>query len=425
MTVVTINGTAWAVGVTWICPSHGHDPRRFPVPPPRGAAAWVESAGQGGFVTATGAGDAGAVSLGAALRTRLPRPESWVALALTDDGRTALLSHLVPPFLFSPVAVCASGDEARRLLPFCAAAGTTIHAAPPLAEDAMTALDLDSLPRTEEMRLAVPAAPWFRTMAAKVLSATFAVILVLLPAAPAEAQELLPLPPVESVVTVIEDTAPPAAAAEQALQEPVAPDLDEATAALVTMLTATDTGEGPPMAGCAIDLLRTRLAAAVAPDDILAATALEDELLRLCLARQKLVGEVLAADLQLAALGMIESETEASSLVVDAPPQVIPEPPPLPTLDQLTLPQVLQEPAGEVEEAVEADPAPPYVWSTMLGTAGNMRAAVTDGSHVWWVREGDILPGGWQVIRIATQPPGVSLRHSETGDWALAHGGGG
>ena len=242
---------------------------------------------------------------------------------------------------------------------------------------------------------------------------------------PADAQELLPLPPdrpVETESTVIDGTAPLAVAEEPTAQQPFAPDLDEATAAIVAMLTAPDADEGPPMADCAIDLLRTRLATAVAPDDILAATALEDELLRLCLARQKLVGEVLDAELQLALLARGETETEASSLALDASPAIVPEPPAAPALDQLTLPVVLSEPEPDPEEE---DPAPPWVWSTMLGTPGNMRAAVTDGADLWWVREGDILPGDWQVIRIATRPPGVSLRHAETGDWALAHGSGG
>ncbi len=252
-----------------------------------------------------------------------------------------------------------------------------------------------------------------------------AVLVLALLAAPLAAEEQLPLPlppdePAEAEVTVIGAAQPEE---EPVTQEPAAPDLDEATAAIVTMLTAPDAGEGPPMADCAIDFLRTRLAAAVAPDDILAAAALEDELLRLCLERQQLVGALLEAELQMAVLARGEAGTDTAPLAADTSPVIAPEPPPLQALEQLTLPTILQESEPEAVEE-EEDPAPPYAWSTMLGTAGNMRAAVTDGARVWWVREGDHLPGGWQVIRIAAQPPGVSLRHAETGDWALAHGNG-
>ena len=191
------------------------------------------------------------------------------------------------------------------------------------------------------------------------------------------------------------------------------PDLDAATAALVTMLTGTREA-APAMADCAIELLRTRLAGAVAGDDVLTAVALEDELLRLCQRRQQLVADVLHTELLLASLVADGAET-GSSLPVEAPPPP-PAAPPAALLDQLA--EAAAEPA---EPEPRVDPAPPYTWFNILGMAGNLRAAVTDGGHVWWVREGDWLPGGWRVIRIASTPPGVSLHHGETGDWALAH----
>ena len=431
MTIVTISGEPWVVGVTWRRPVAWRA-LRFAFPP-LDTHAFVDAGGQPGFVTDRGdAAFAGVASLGAALRG-LPGRPPWIAAVACDDGRVVLVGHDPAMPHLAPETVLETPHDLPALARFLDNTPVTLHATPSLGLEGARDIDLASLPVTGGMRLRQRrphAIPWPAVgcfAAGAMFMFGVLILAALLFVRQADAQEPLPLPlppaePLETTVTVIDEAAPPAPPAEPDRQEAAEPDLDEATAALVTMLAATDTGEGPPMAECAIDLLRTRLAAAVAPDDILAATALEDELLRLCLARQKLVGEVLATELQLAAMVRGESGTEASSLVIDAPPQVIPEPPPLPTLDQLTLPQVLQEPAGEVEEAVEADPAPPYVWSTMLGTAGNMRAAVTDGSHVWWVREGDILPGGWQVVRIATQPPGVSLRHAETGDWALAHG---
>lgn len=65
-------------------------------------------------------------------------------------------------------------------------------------------------------------------------------------------------------------------------------------------------------------------------------------------------------------------------------------------------------------------PSPPDLsWTTILGSAGNLRAVVSDGASVWWVREGDELAGDWRVTRIAARPPGVTLSHDEAGHHAL------
>ncbi len=110
--------------------------------------------------------------------------------------------------------------------------------------------------------------------------------------------------------------------------------------------------------------------------------------------------------------------TDTSSPAADTPPLVGPAPPDAAARDQPVLSAVVRSLKAGL------GPASPYAWSTMLGTAGSMRAAVTDGARVWWVREGDHLPGDWQVIRIAVRPPGVTLRHGITGEVALPHGGG-
>ena len=235
------------------------------------------------------------------------------------------------------------------------------------------------------------------------------------------AQELLPLPEPTGggAPLLVVETAQPAVEAAVVPApdvESVDPDLDAATAALVTMLTGTP-GEGPTMADCAIELLRTRLASAVDGEDVLTAVALENELLHLCQRRQQLVADVLHTELLLASLVAGEPET-GSPLPVEAPPPT-PAAPAATLLDQLAEPAL---PPAEPEPEPWVDPAPPYTWFNILGMAGNLRAAVTDGTQVWWVREGDSLPGGWRAIRIASTPPGVSLRHGETGDWALAHG---
>ena len=53
--------------------------------------------------------------------------------------------------------------------------------------------------------------------------------------------------------------------------------------------------------------------------------------------------------------------------------------------------------------------APYYAWFSIIGTAGALRAGVTDGTGVWFVREGDALPGGATVAAIAGRPPGVRM----------------
>ena len=68
---------------------------------------------------------------------------------------------------------------------------------------------------------------------------------------------------------------------------------------------------------------------------------------------------------------------------------------------------------------VFAPMSPDLSWVTVLGSAGNLRAAVSDGTSVRWVREGDVLAGGWRVTRIAARPAGVTLSHDEAGHHAL------
>ena len=242
-------------------------------------------------------------------------------------------------------------------------------------------------------------------------------------AAAASAQEL-PWP-TGGTADVIEPD-PPAAAAPAATAEPDPPpspeeSLDEAAEVLVRMLTA-DAPEGPPMAECAVDLLRTRLATAVEGDDVLTAIALENELLSLCNRRQQLVLEVLSTELLLASMIAGEAMHEAAAQAAAAAPVALQATPAAPTLDQIAAEAVTTTPEPEAEPAAPEPPqpaSPGLAWVTVLGSAGNLRAAVSDGASVWWVREGDVLAGDWRVTRIAARPPGVTLSHAEAGHHAL------
>lgn len=70
--------------------------------------------------------------------------------------------------------------------------------------------------------------------------------------------------------------------------------------------------------------------------------------------------------------------------------------------------------AAEVFEAPETPPdipEPPqdYGWFSILGTSGDLRAGITDGTDTWWVREGATLPGEVAVVAIHSRPPGVRV----------------
>ncbi len=247
---------------------------------------------------------------------------------------------------------------------------------------------------------------------------------VLFAAVLASAQELLPWPTAGTVDVIAPDAPAPAATAAPQPEPPPTPEetLDEAAEALVQLLTA-ETPEGPPMAECAVDLLRTRLATAVEGDDVLTAIALENELLALCNRRQQLVLEVLSTELLLASLVAGEAAHGTAVQAAVVLPEAVQEAPPAPTLDQITAEVPPPPPEPEPEPEIAAPPpqpaSPDLAWVTVLGSAGNLRAAVSDGTSVWWVREGDVLAGDWRVTRIAARPPGVTLSHDEAGHHAL------
>ena len=69
--------------------------------------------------------------------------------------------------------------------------------------------------------------------------------------------------------------------------------------------------------------------------------------------------------------------------------------------------------AGVSPAAVPAqfeEEPPEYGWFAVMGSGGDLRAAVTDGDSVWRVRAGDELPGGVRVVAVEARPPGVVVR---------------
>ena len=103
-------------------------------------------------------------------------------------------------------------------------------------------------------------------------------------------------------------------------------------------------------------------------------------------------------------------------------------------MPQTLVPQTLDPPAGDtragevqgnalVRAPARVSPAqvsPRYAWFSIIGTAGALRAGVTDGTGVWFVREGDPLPGGARIAAIAGRPPGVRVTGAgESGEATL------
>ena len=79
-----------------------------------------------------------------------------------------------------------------------------------------------------------------------------------------------------------------------------------------------------------------------------------------------------------------------------------------------TVPAKLPATSTTARKPAKAVPAAPhYGWFSIVGMAGDLRAGVTDGHRVWFVREGDPLPGDVRIGRIAARPPGVQIEGGE------------
>ncbi len=167
------------------------------------------------------------------------------------------------------------------------------------------------------------------------------------------------------------------------------------------------------MHGCPRALLASLLAEATETADAVSALAIEREALALCRERQEIVNGIVALEDELQAL-LAEAQgvtgapgagamgsADAPIVKVSAPVRVIEVPTPMPL-------------SAETAEAATAAPAPApelpsYSWFSIVGTAGDLRAGIGDGERIWFVREGDSLPGGVTVTRIAVRPPGVHV----------------
>ena len=167
--------------------------------------------------------------------------------------------------------------------------------------------------------------------------------------------------------------------------------------------------------GCPRALLRRLLAGAAGEADALSALGIEREILTLCRERQEILVGLFEAEAALRELRTAPSATERVGVAPSSPPRQIAPAPAAPGA-----PSPLRTARAAADTADEADtdggdtgaepPQPPrYAWFSIVGSAGALRAGVTDGSGIWFVRVGDALPGGARIVAIAGRPPGVRI----------------
>ena len=169
--------------------------------------------------------------------------------------------------------------------------------------------------------------------------------------------------------------------------------------------------------GCPRALLASLLAEVTETADAVSALAIERETLALCRERQEIVNGIVALEDELQALlaeAQGETGTPGAGAMVSADAPIVKVSAPIRVIE-MTVPA--PAPAETAETATTAPaPAPyspAYSWFSIVGTAGDLRAGVSDsargGASIWFVREGDSLPGGVTVTRIAVRPPGVNV----------------
>ena len=162
--------------------------------------------------------------------------------------------------------------------------------------------------------------------------------------------------------------------------------------------------------GCPRALLRRLLADAAGEADALSALGIEREILTLCRERQEILVGLFEAEGALHELsappsGPPPAAAEKAAVAPPAPAPARQIAPATPSGAPSPLRAALDA-TGEKAKATEPA-APRYAWFTIIGTAGALRAGITDGAQVWFVREGDPLPGGARIDAIAARPPGV------------------
>lgn len=205
-------------------------------------------------------------------------------------------------------------------------------------------------------------------------------------------------------------------------------------------------GPGPDREGavarafeCPREKIVRMLGAAVDEFEVSSSMELEREVLVLCRDRWQVLGEIMDAELSLAAILRkdrvarekaaleLEERRRLARARIEGARQGAAEAARVAEERRLRVEAALQAPEAPVKPKEEtpaaADPAPAvavveepepkpherFTWFTIIGAAGSLRAGVTDGEARWMVREGDRLPGGVRVTAISARPPRVRV----------------
>ena len=202
------------------------------------------------------------------------------------------------------------------------------------------------------------------------------------------------------------DASPARSRLLRSLSDRVAATASQDTLAAVAVDPAAGVAGNPDdrvVFGCPRTLLTALLAGAAETGDAVSALAIERETLALCRERQEIVTGIVTLEGELRAL-LAGSRGETAAPAHSAVAPLVKESTPVRVVRHLS-----PSPAREEPAKADAPPPPAWSWFSIIGTAGDLRAGVSDGSRVWFVREGDRLPGAVTVERIAVRPPGVHV----------------
>ena len=167
---------------------------------------------------------------------------------------------------------------------------------------------------------------------------------------------------------------------------------------------------GGVLFGCPRALLAALLAEAAETGDAVSALAIERETLALCRERQEIVTGIVTLEGELRALvGGLPGEQAGIAVAADVPSVDVPIVKESAPVRVVSLAPAPEDDDGARAPEETAPSAPSYAWFSIIGTAGDLEAGVSDGVRVWFVREGDRLPGAVTVERIAVRPPGVHV----------------
>ena len=211
---------------------------------------------------------------------------------------------------------------------------------------------------------------------------------------------------IESLSDRASRTAPPSGSPSSAAADPA--NGNSGVAAMARPASAV-------LFGCPRVLLAALLAEAAETGDAVSALAIERETLTLCRERQEIVTGIVTLEDKLRALleesrGKTGGPAASAGTPAAAGAPIVKESAPVRVV---SLAPPLEDDDGASAPEETAPPAPFYAWFSIIGTAGDLEAGVSDGGRIWFVREGDRLPGAVTVERIEAHPPGVHVGEPE------------